>query len=391
MSVLAIICQILFWVSAFIIVWAMFGYKYSLKILGKIFVMRKPEKSYEFKPHVTILIVAHNEEKVILEKLNNAIMNDYPKDRIEYIVVSDASTDRTHEIVDGFISEHPETNIRMIIAQSHEGKTNAQNEAQKFATGEILVMSDANSMFEKNAISELVASFYSDEIAYVCGRLKYINSEDNDVAASESFYWEGDLTQREIESNIRTITAGNGAIYACRNSEYYDFDLIQNHDSNMPFYFARKGKRAIYNPDAVAYEKAGESIGDEFNRKVRMNRNIFRAIRDGFLVINIFRYGWFSYFYFGHRTCRYLLWLAHAVLLAISIILIPVYWLYLLAAVVQVVFYLTALVNYIAKGKIKWLNMVTYYSMTLLAQWKGVINCIMRKNEPIWESVESTR
>src|SRR5690606_36200877 len=112
------------------------------------------------------------------------------------------------------------------------------------------------------------------DICYVSGRLVIINKDFSDVTSSENTYWDSDTRLRKIESDIQTITAGNGAIYACRNSDYYDFKPIKSHDGNMPRHYALLGKKALYNPDAVAYEKAGEVIEDEFKRKVRMNRGI---------------------------------------------------------------------------------------------------------------------
>lgn len=386
-----ILCSIVFWISAFIIIWAMGGYALSLKVLGKIFSGRKLIKDYSYRPTVTVMIVAHNEEKVILDKLNNVISNDYPKDLIEYIVASDFSTDSTNKIVEKFIEDHPDYKIALYKSREHKGKTNAQNEAQKIASGDILIMSDANAMFKENSISELVACFTDEEISYVTGKLMYKNANENDTASSESVYWETDLQQREIESRIKTITAGNGAIYACRNSSYFDFDPIKCHDSSMPYYYAVHGKRAIYNPDAIAYEKAGEITEDEFKRKVRMNRIILDALKDGAKVLNITKYGWFSYFYFGHRTCRYLLWLAHALVLITSIINAKSSWFYRLAFVGQAVFYVVASGNYFTKSKNRFVNMITYYSMTILAQWKGVINCITGKSKPVWDKAESTR
>lgn len=386
-----ILCSIVFWISAFIIIWAMGGYALSLKVLGKIFSGRKLIKDYSYRPTVTVMIVAHNEEKVILDKLNNVISNDYPKDLIEYIVASDFSTDSTNKIVEKFIEDHPDYKIALYKSREHKGKTNAQNEAQKIASGDILIMTDANAMFKENSISELVACFTDEEISYVTGKLMYKNANENDTASSESAYWEIDLQQREIESRIKTITAGNGAIYACRNSSYFDFDPIKCHDSSMPYYYAVHGKRAIYNPDAIAYEKAGEITEDEFKRKVRMNRIILDALKDGAKVLNITKYGWFSYFYFGHRTCRYLLWLAHALVLITSIINAKSSWFYRLAFVGQAVFYVVASVNHFIKSKNRYVNMITYYSMTILAQWSGVVNCLTRKSKPIWEKAESTR
>lgn len=188
MTVTNVLCIILFWLSAFIIIWAMAGYRLSLKIIGKFFSKRKLQKDYTKRPFVTVMTVAYNEEKVIREKLNNMIYNDYPEEAIEYIVASDCSTDKTHQIVEEFIIGHPEVNMRLIVAKNHKGKTNTQNEAQKFAKGEILVMTDANAMFERNAISELVACFTDENIAYVSGKLSYINADDNGTAASENTY-----------------------------------------------------------------------------------------------------------------------------------------------------------------------------------------------------------
>ena len=159
------IFSILFWVSAFVIVWAMGGYACSLKILKNIFKERKLVKDETYFPTVSVMIVAHNEEKVILEKLENVIENDYPKELIDYIIASDSSTDKTNEIVEQFIKEHQDLRIILYKTKEHKGKTNAQNEAQKVTTGEILVMTDANAMFERNAISELVHCFTTENIA----------------------------------------------------------------------------------------------------------------------------------------------------------------------------------------------------------------------------------
>lgn len=385
------ICIILFLLSGFTIVWGMVGYNVSLNILDKFFPKRKLEKDYTNKPFVTVLIVAHNEEKVIQKKLENVIVNDYPPEKIEYIVASDHSTDETNHIVEDFIEKHSELDILLYNTKEHGGKTNAQNESQKYAKGEILVMTDANSMFEKNAISELVACFTSSDIAYVTGRLRYINSDDNPTANSESTYWESDLIQRNIESKIYTITAGNGAIYACRNELYHDFKSILCHDSYMPYYYAGQKKRSIYNADACATEKAGENVSDEFKRKVRMNRNIFTSIKMGIKSLNFFNYGWYSYFYFGHRTCRYLLWISHLMVFITNILLFQYSMIWKVFLILQVLFYFLGIVGMVTKSKNKVICLIYYYCMTVCAQWVGVYNVITGKAKPVWEKAESTR
>ena len=383
--------KISFYLSAFIIVWAMIGYPISLKIIGKIYESRKLKKDYNHQPTVTVMVVAHNEEKVILEKLNNIIELDYPKKKIEFLISSDNSTDRTNEIVKSFIVSHPEYNIRLYEVKARMGKTNAQNEAQKTVATEYLVMTDANSMMDKNAVIELMAAFTSDDIAYVSGKLSLVNQEASDISKAEASYWDSDLAAREIEGRIQTITAGNGALYACRTQDYYDFNPIQCHDSAMPPLYALEGKRAITNHDAIAYEKAGEVIEDEFGRKVRMNRNILNHILPGIRILNVFKYGWFSYFYFGHRTCRYLLWISHLLLLISSALVFSESWIYSLAFLGQTLFYLLALLRAVTKSKNKYLNLIYYYTVTIIAQWVGVYRIMAGKAKPFWEKAETTR
>lgn len=382
--------RIIFCLNAFVIIWAMVGYSASLKIIDKV-IGKIAKKDYSHKPSVTVMIVAHNEEKVITDKLHNILEIDYPKDKIEFIVASDNSTDKTNTLVKEFIEDHPESKLSLFQVKERKGKTNAQNEAQKTVTTDFLVMTDANSMLDKNSITELMASFTSDDISYVTGKVTFINNNISSISGAESSYWDSDLAIRDIESRIQTITAGNGAIYACRNKEYNDFDPIQSHDTAMPLDFALNMKRAIANHDAIAYEKAGEVVEDEFGRKVRMNRIILKHILPDIKILNVFKYGWFSYFYFGHRTCRYLLWISHLLILVSSALLIRESSIYSVAFLGQTLFYLLALLRAVTKSQNKYLTLIYYYTVTIIAQWVGVYRIITGKAKPFWEKAESTR
>ncbi len=386
-----VIYKTLFYISAFIIFWAMIGYSMSLKIIEKLYKNRELVKDYNLKPSVTVMVVAHNEDKVIEDKLNNIIDLKYPKDRIEFLIVSDNSTDSTNMIVKNFALDHQSLKIRLFEVNERKGKTNAQNEAQKQVDTEFLVMTDANSMLDANSIIELMATFTSPQISYVSGRLAISNSDCAATSSAESNYWEKDLTIREIESKIQTITAGNGALYACRNDDYFDIEPIRCHDSEMPLQFSLKKKRAICNHDAIAYEKAGELMEDEFNRKIRMNREILRLILPDIRILNIFKYKWFSYFYFGHRTCRYLLWSSHFFVFICSFVLFPDSVFYRCALLFQGLFFLTAYM-----WKKRWIRgnlfkMIYYYTITIFSQWVGVYNILSGNAKSFWEKAESTR
>lgn len=381
--------QILFWIMAFIIVWANVGYPLSILFLGKI-IKRKNKKLNNSEPTVTIMIVAHNEEKVIKDKLENVINVDYPKNKTTILVSSDNSTDNTNKIVEDFIKKHQSRNIKLYKVQQRKGKTNAQNEAAKIVDSEILVMTDANAMLKENAIKELVSSFDTN-VAYVSGKLVYRNTSDNLTSNTEGTYWDLDTKIREIESNIQTITAGNGAIYACKTKDYYDFNPIQCHDSAMPLYYSLKGKRAIANHDAIAYEKAGENDGDEFKRKIRMSRIVLGSILPTFKILNVFKYKWFTYFYLGHRTSRYLLWFSHIVLLITNILLLKTGIIYIVTFILQTFIYLMAILKNLFNINNKIFNFCSYYCMTIIAQIIGVYKTISGQNKPFWEKAESTR
>jgi hypothetical protein len=369
----------------------MIGYPLFLVILGRALKNRVNKKDYSLQPSVTIMVVAHNEEKVILEKLKNIISLQYPKNKIHYLVTSDNSTDLTNEIVLKFINENPDHDIKLYVTKKRMGKTNAQNEAQKTVETEFLVMTDANSIIDTNALIELMSSFITENIAYVCGKLMIINDDVSETSNLESNYWDLDLALRKIESNIQTITAGNGALYAVRNDDYHDFNPVESHDSAMPLHYALNNKRAIYNENAKVYEKAGEIIQDEFKRKVRMNRMIIKHILPTYRLLNIFKYHWFTIFYIGHRSFRYSLWFSHLVIFITNAFLINSSYLYLILFAVQCLFYLLVLVKIVTKSKNKVISFAYYYFITMIAQWVGVYRILSGKAKPFWEKAESTR
>lgn len=378
-------------ISSFIIFYAMIGYPATLYLLDIIFKAKPIKKDYFTLPTVSLIIVAHNEEEVIKNKLINTTELDYPIDKFEIIVASDNSTDRTNQIVKEFASSNQKYKIKLVVTKEHKGKTNAQNEAQRSTVGEIIVMTDANSILKSNSIKELVSCFTEDNIAYVCGKLVYTN-KDSLTSNSESSYWNYDLKMRDIESRFQTITAGNGALYACRKKDYMELEPIFCHDSMFPYLYALQEKRAIFNPDAIAYEKSGSNNADEFKRKIRMNRYILYWLKNGFKALNVRKYKWFSLFFFGHRFCRYCLWLAHIFAFALSVLATlkgkklgkALTFTHLFVGIITII-------SLRLKLKNRLIRMIGYYVMTVFAQFVGVKNIIMGKANSVWEKAESTR
>ena len=380
--------KIVFYIVGFAILYAMIGYPITLMILDKI-MKRENDKDLSYKPFVSIIISAYNEEKVIERKLENITESTYP--HYEVIVANDASSDRTVEICQNFIYNHPAYDIKVNTVKNHLGKTNAQDEAVDVAKGEIIVFSDANSMFKADAIDELVSYFTDDDIIYVCGSLIYAKDDDIASAVAENSYWDMELKMRKIESEIATIAAGNGAIYACRKSDYRRYNLVSSHDYEMPLYAGINHKRALYNPKAIALEKAGQTSKDEFKRKVRMQRRILTNIFTNLRRLNIFEYGWFSFFHFNHKTLRFLQAFNHIVLFIANLALLNEGDFYRVFFLIQVGFFTLATIGKLTESKSKVFYFPYYYTMMMAAQLKGGYNEATGKSKATWEKAETTR
>lgn len=383
--------RILFFASAILIIYAMIGYPMLLLFMQKVIKPRVHFKNEKYFPTVTIMVVAHNEDKVIQKKLDNLQEIEYPKEFLNILVASDNSDDKTNVIVESFCKNNTTFPVTLYTVRERMGKTNAQNEAQKNVKSDILVMTDANAMLAKDSIKALVANFADSSVAYVCGKLCYTNENVCSISSSENTYWNLDLKMRKIESEIQTITAGNGALYACRNSEYHDFNPIECHDTSMPLYFALQKKRCIFDDGALAFEKAGESANDEFKRKVRMNRIILNDILPNIKILDVYNYRWFTFFYIGHRTVRYLLWLNHIILFLTSIILMKMHSVYAIVFFIHIVVFILLLLKGSRIMNNKLSDFICYYFLTVFAQFLGVINQVSGKSKPFWEKAESTR
>ena len=381
--------EFLFWLSLILIFHTFIGYPISLVILNRIIPKDEVNIREDYRPTVSIIIPAYNEEVVISSKLKNLINLSYSRGKVEIIIASDNSTDKTNDIVNNFIKENPERNIKLYYVKKRMGKTNAQNEAVKISKGEVIVFSDANSILKVDSIEELVKFFCDSQVAYVSGKLVYTNEDVSQSSNAENSYWNYDLMMREVESNLGSITAGNGAIYAIRKEDYIDLNPIQCHDSIMPIKCVLDNKKAKYSPKSIAYEKAGETIEDEFKRKVRMARENLSISYSDLNKYNPFKVGLFSYFYFSHRYLRNMLWVLHFIIFIDNIFLISYNKFYVLTMVGQVAFYIIALLGRSLKSTI--LYMPYYYSMTILSQILGAYNEMTGKSKPFWEKAETTK
>ncbi|MBA2741059.1 MAG: glycosyltransferase family 2 protein [Actinobacteria bacterium] len=303
-----------FWGSLGALAWTHVGYPLAAAGLARL--RPRPIRKVDATPHVSVIVAAHDEEGVIGRRVENLLALDYPNERLEIVVASDGSTDRTNEIVESLAADAP--NVRLLRCE-RAGKATAQNAAVAGSDAEVVAFSDANSRWEADALRKLVRSFGDPEVGYVCGQLRL---ESTRGAAQEGLYWRYELWQRESESAIGSITAGNGAIYGVRRSDYLGFDdPYIGHDLGLPFRLVQRGRRAVYEPEAVAWEKPARDVEEEYGRKVRMMTRSFRPLLDGSLA----RTGdpLFLAELVSHRVLRYGSGVLHLALLKSSLLLAP--------------------------------------------------------------------
>ncbi len=250
-----------FWASLAALAWTHAGYPAAMGVLARL--RPRPVCKSDVTPTVALVVSAHDEEDVIRRRVENALALDYPEERLEVVVASDGSTDRTDAIVEELATENPRVRL---LRCPREGKVAAQHRAVRETASEAVAFTDANSEWEPGALRALVRNLADDEVGYVCGQLRL---ESPDGANLEGLYWRYETWVREQESACSSITAGNGAIYAVQREAYVEDDPRFGHDFGFPYLMEQAGRRAVYEPAAVAVEKPAAEPEDEYGRKVR--------------------------------------------------------------------------------------------------------------------------
>lgn len=284
----------------FVLLYIYMGYPLLLFLLRYIFPEKKVDKK-EIFPEVSILISCFNEEAVIREKLKNTLAIEYPKDKFEIIVVSDASTDHTDEIV----REYEKQGVRLIRQNENLGKTSGLNLAVPQAKGEIIVFSDANAMYMPDAVSKLVRNFNDEKVGYAVGEARYRDINITAAAKSESTYWKFEILLKKMESHIHSVVGGDGAIYAIRRGLYEKMLDTDINDFVNPLQIILKGYRGIYETEAVCYEESSGEFKKEFSRKIRIINRSFSGLIRMKAVLNPIKTGFFSLSIISHKLLRW--------------------------------------------------------------------------------------
>jgi cellulose synthase/poly-beta-1,6-N-acetylglucosamine synthase-like glycosyltransferase len=364
MTVLAIV----FWIALGLIAWTHVAYPIAARLLAAVRT-RAVRRDDDHLPSVAVIVTAHNEQDVIERRIENLRAVDYPSEKLHLVVTSDASTDATEAVAEA-------AGVR-VVRNPRGGKVAAQNNAVRQVDAEIVAFSDANCTWSSDALRKLVRNFADPDVAYVCGRLNITN---DDGLNKEGVYWRYELALRADESRLDSVTGGNGSIYAVRRSDYVEVDPRFGHDLSLPYLMVQRKRRAVYDADANAYEKATPTTEDEYRRKVRMFEHCWAIVVEGRMLRGLRPL--YAIELLSHRHLRYASGPLHLLLLALNVILVSHGTLYAVLLGLQFGVVLAALVGV---GLPRYYVLVTW--ATVVALW----NYVRRGVPATWEVAEGTR
>ena len=292
--------EIIFYISLILIFYVYAGYPLVAAVLA-LFLRRRVDKS-PIEPSVTILISAYNEDEVIAATIENKLASDYPHDKLEIIVISDSSTDGTDAIVSSFEGR----NVRLLRQEPRAGKTSALNMAVPMARGEIIVFSDANSLYAPDAVRRLVANFADRQVGYVSGKMIYANPDGTPIGEGCSAYMKYENALRSIETRLGSIVGVDGGIDAIRKELYRPLNADQLPDFVQPLKIVEQGYRVVYEPDALLWEPSLKNADDEYRMRVRVSLRAFWALFDMRRLLGVGKNSLFTWQLWSHKVLRYL-------------------------------------------------------------------------------------
>ncbi len=357
------------------------GY-FIVLLIGRLFSRRQVKKS-DILPPVTFITAAYNEESVIEEKLLNTLEIDYPSESFEIIVASDCSTDGTDEIVSRYASR----GIKLVRASSRRGKTGAQNESLRCAKGDILVFSDANTMYSPDAIRKLVANFADPDVGCVGGRLVYVSDTQRELVSEKGLYERVDQYIKKLESDIYSCIGLDGAIYAIRKELARPIPESLTTDFMVPLDVIVQGYRVVFEGDAVVYEEIPSSSYVEFRRKIRTVRAGATALYAARRLLNPFKFGWAAWFLIFHKVLRWMTPFFLVLLLLVTYFLSSHNVGYRLLFWAQLIFYVLALAGGLIRRTfpLKILTVPFFFCMTSISALWGLVLFLRGRRSEVWD------
>lgn len=379
--------EIIFIASIALLAYTYVGYSALVFLLSRVFA--RPIRRADITPNVSVIIAAYNEERDIARKIENTLALDYPKEKLEIIVASDCSTDGTDEIVRSYAPRG------VILHRRPEriGKSVAQNQAMRFSKGNVLVFSDATTMYERDTLRKIVRSFADPEVGCVAGRLVYVSGSDAAVGKGCRSYWGYEVFLKECESRLGSLIGVSGCLYAVRRSNYARIALDMSSDFVIATEIHLQGMRTVYDSEAISTENTNKRGKDEFRMRVRVIEQTMSALGRYREVLNPLKHGVYALQMISHKVMRYSAPLFMVTLFGSNLFLINDTEFYLLTFLAQSLFYVAALAGWVcarAGLKIGPLALPYYFALANFASVVAFAKFMRGEAHVTWEPLRET-
>lgn len=376
------VARVVFWGSLALLVYTQIGYPLLLALLARLRSPRAAVPAPPAEPFVALVIAAHREGDVIAAKVANALALDWPRERLQVIVACDGSPDDTP-------ARARAAGADLVLELPWGGKVRAQDRgvAQADPRADVIAFSDANSLWEPGALRPLAARLAEPGVGYVCGQVRFASADGG--TNQEGLYWRYEMWLRARESELASVTGGNGAIYAVRRADYLEVDPVMGHDLSFPFNFVKRGRRAVYEPAAHATEKMVPTIEGEFARKRRMMSHAWPIVLRGGLLSPRGYPPLYALMIASHRVLRYAAPLLHVLAFAANLVLLGEGAVYVAALAVQVALLAAAALGGVVRARP--LLVARYYVLTTASVAAGLWDHLRHGTPAGWAPPEGTR
>jgi cellulose synthase/poly-beta-1,6-N-acetylglucosamine synthase-like glycosyltransferase len=379
--------RIAFWLAACLLFYVYTGYPLLLALIG-LFVRRpRPESGYT--PRISVLIAAYNEEEAIERKIQQTLELEYPHEKLEVLVLSDCSTDRTDEIVKAF----PDGRVRLVRMPERRGKTFAQNVGVKEATGEVIIFSDATAIYHPKALLYLACNYQDASAGAVSGRYQYFDpGEQSPTGLGSVAFWNYENLIKKMQSSMRTITGCCGCIYSVRKEAYTELPADIISDLVQPLQAIRKGYRVVFEDRALAYEETTQSTSEEFSMRVRVVTRAMRGLLSVSDLLKPWKFAWPAFQLWSHKIMRWMVPLFLIVLLTANVALIDSPF-YKFTLAVQLFFYAAALLNILLPLHRQWkpLGIPLFFCTLNAAALVSMFEICRGRKYVTWQTVRARR
>lgn len=376
------ILQIVFWVAVALLAYVYAGYPLLVWIVSRLSPRHVMRDAIE--PRVTVLITAYNEEKAIADKIRNTLAIDYPPEKLEILVASDGSTDRTEEIAASF------EGVIVFRQEGRRGKTFTQNRAVERASGEVILFSDATTEYKPNVLRELLPNFADETVGCVAGKLIYVDDSSSNVGKGAKSYWNYETFLKEAESRACSLIGASGCLYAVRKSAYREMYPEACSDFLICTVIYEQGLRSVYEPNAVCFEETNRRTDKEMKMRVRVISQTFTDLWRNRSMLNPFKGGFYAIELISHKLLRYAVPLLLIAIFAASAALMKGSPFFEIVFLSQVAFYGVAALGLVierAGARIGVFAIPHYFVLANLASVLGFYKFVRGERYATWEPI----